>query len=175
MSRRARVTRFFLWISVIGWGIGLGAKLFDIFVLASAYSAAPPASLEFLPYGPHFPHDPGEFFQPLSALIVPGVLGAAIAGRKTPFSYRVLLLISATMFIIIWILTPTIFWPMIRELYGAHTGRLPQTTPEIIALLHRWLVWDWFRTALIAVGFVASIRALSVPYPEAEARHTAAS
>src|SRR5438552_1263592 len=76
MSRRAKVTRFFLWISVIGWGIGLGAKLFDNFVLWSAYSLDPPASLAYLPYGPHFPHDPGEFFQPLSALIVPGVIGA---------------------------------------------------------------------------------------------------
>ena len=167
--------RIFLWCGVFFWGIALGAKLFDIFVLASAYSAAPPASLMYLPYGPHFPHDPGEFFQPLSTLIVPGVVGAAIAGRKTRFDYRVWLLVSATMFIIIWILTPTIFWPMIRELYGAYTGKMPKTTPEIITLLHRWIVWDWFRTALIAVGFIASIRAISVPYPEAEARHTAAS
>lgn len=170
MSRSAKVTRFFLWISVIGWGIGLGAKLFDIFVLGSAYSADPPASLAYLPYGPHFPHDPGEFFQPLSALIVPGVIGAAVAGRKAPFDYRVWLLVSATMFIIIWILTPTIFWPMIRELYGAHTGKLPKNTPEIIALLHRWAVWDWFRTTLIAVGFLASIRAISVPYPQESSR-----
>ena len=30
MSITTRVMRFFLWASVLGWGIGLGAKLFDL-------------------------------------------------------------------------------------------------------------------------------------------------
>jgi hypothetical protein len=66
MTWRARLTRVFLWISVLSSGIGLGGKLFDLMVLAGAWSAAPPASLAFLPYGPHFPMNPGNFFQPLS-------------------------------------------------------------------------------------------------------------
>jgi hypothetical protein len=33
MTSRERLTRAFLWLSVIGWGIGLGAKLFDLLVL----------------------------------------------------------------------------------------------------------------------------------------------
>jgi len=53
-SWRLRLLRLFLWISVLGWGIGLGAKLFDLLVLAGAWSAAPPASLAFLPYGSHW-------------------------------------------------------------------------------------------------------------------------
>ena len=69
---RERWARVFLWFSVFGWGIGLGAKLFDLIVVASAWGAAPPASLSLMPYGPHYPLNPGDFFQPLSALMVGG-------------------------------------------------------------------------------------------------------
>src|SRR5919204_148531 len=102
MSRRARLTRASLWVSVIGFGIGLGAKLFDLLVLARAWSAAPPASLAALPYGPRFPMNPGDFFLPLSLLTLVGVLGAVISGWKTPFAYRVWLWLPAGMFVLVW-------------------------------------------------------------------------
>ena len=54
MSWRARLTRIFLWVAVLCWGILLGAKLFDLLVLAGAWSAAPPESLSLLPYVPVF-------------------------------------------------------------------------------------------------------------------------
>ena len=69
----------------MAWGVGLGAKLFDLVVLAGAYSAAPPASLALMPYGPRFPVDPGDFFQPLSLSLLFGSVGALISGWKTPF------------------------------------------------------------------------------------------
>jgi len=77
---RERLTRRFLWLSVIGWSTGLGGKLFDLIIVAGAWSAAPPASFALLPHGPRFPLNPGDFFQPLSALMVVGVLGAVISG-----------------------------------------------------------------------------------------------
>jgi len=33
---RERLTRAFLRLSVIGWGVGLGGKLFDLLVVAEA-------------------------------------------------------------------------------------------------------------------------------------------
>ena len=42
MTVGIRVMRFFLWASVLGWGIGLGGKLFDLIVVAGAWSASPP-------------------------------------------------------------------------------------------------------------------------------------
>ena len=62
---RERLTRAFLWLSVIGWGIGMGAKLFDLLVLAGAWSAAPPASFALLPYGPPVADGPRGFFPAL--------------------------------------------------------------------------------------------------------------
>jgi hypothetical protein len=67
------------------------------------------------------------------------------------------------MFFIIWALTPTVFWPMISELYGSAKSRISHTDAELVQLAHRWIVWDWFRVSLIAIGFVASVRAISLP------------
>jgi hypothetical protein len=162
---RERLTRAFLWFSVFGWGIGLGAKLFDLIVVARAWGAAPPASLTLMPYGPHYPMNPGDFFQPLSAVMVVGILGALISGWKTPLEYRIWLWAPVIAFLIIWIFTPTVFWPMIRELYGAGSGKIVKSDAELILLVRRWMIWDWLRVALIVVGFVSSIRALSIPFP----------
>ena len=76
---------------------------------------------------------------------------------------RLWLWLGLIMFLIIWAITPTVFWPMIRELYGSAKGRISHTDGELVQLAHRWIVWDWFRVSLIAVGFIASVRALSLP------------
>jgi hypothetical protein len=165
MPWRMRLTRIFLWISVLAGGIGLGAKIFDLLVLAGAWGAAPPASLALMPYGSRFPMNPGDFFQPLSVVLLVGVLGALISGWKTPFEYRVWLWLSAGMFIIIWIFTPTVFWPMIRELYGAGRGSIVISDADVVRLVRRWVFCDWLRVLAIAVAFVSSVRAISVPFP----------
>ena len=109
MSWRMRLMRTFLWISVLTLGIGLGAKLFDLIVLAGAWSAAPPASLALMPYGPHFPMNPGDFFQPLSVPMLVGILGALISEWKTPFKLRVWLWLPLILFLIMWAFTPPFF------------------------------------------------------------------
>jgi Anthrone oxygenase len=161
MRVRFRVMRFFLWASVLGWGIGLGAKLFDLIVVAGAWSASPPSSFALLPYGSRYPINPGDFFQPLSIVMVVGIVGALIAGWNSPV--RSWLCLALAMFLIIWAITPTIFWPMIHQLYGTATGRVTATDVESVRLAHRWLVCNSLRVSLIAVGFIASVRALSFP------------
>ncbi len=132
--------RFFLWIAVLGWGIGLGAKLFDLIVIAGAWSAAPPASFALLPYGSRFPIDPGDFFQPLSAVMALGTVGALITGWRTPFQSRIWLWIAVIMFLIIWAVTPTVFWSMIHELYGTATGKIVASNADSARLARRWVV-----------------------------------
>jgi hypothetical protein len=41
MGWRFLLLRFFLWVSVLTWGVLLGAKLFDLRVVAGAWSARP--------------------------------------------------------------------------------------------------------------------------------------
>src|SRR5216684_6958893 len=99
MSWRARLTRMLLWISVLAWGILLGGKLFDLLVLAGAWSASPPDSLSLLPYGPRFPVDTGEFFIPSSAALLVASFGALISGWQTPRRFRVLLLVPTVLIV----------------------------------------------------------------------------
>ena len=168
MSRRARWTRAFLWCSILCGAIGLGAKIFDLIVVAGAWGASPPESLKLMPYGPRYPMNPGDFFQPLSALLLVGVLGALIAGWKTPFSYRLWLWMPVLMFILVWIFTPTVFWPMIRELYGIGAGRIILSDVDAARLVRKWFICDWLRVVAIVVVFVSSVRAISIPFPEAQ-------
>ena len=168
MSRKS-LTHAFLWLSVIAWGVGLGAKIFDLLVLATAWGASPPQSFELLPYGKQFPINPGTFFQPLSVFILLGSVGALISGWKTPNAYRKWLFLAVGSFILIWIFTPTVFWPMIVELWETHRGRIILTESQSISLVHRWMLFDSFRVAAIAIGFISSVRAISVPYPGARA------
>jgi hypothetical protein len=163
MSGQLRTMKFFLWISVLGWGIGLGAKLFDLLVVAGAWGAAPPASFALLPYGPHYPLNPGTFFQPLSAVMALGIIGALISGWRAPIRLRFWLWLGVIMFLLIWAITPTVFWPMINQQYGIATGKIVASDAEAIRLTRQWVAWDWFRVGLIAVGFIASVRALSFP------------
>ena len=165
---REQLTKGFLWFSVLGWGIGLGAKLFDLIVVAGAWGAAPPTSLALMPYGPHYPMNPGTFFQPLSAVMVLGILGALISGWKTRLGYRVWLWLPVISFLILWAFTPTVFWPMIHELYGVGTGKIVESDAQVIHLVRRWMIGDWLRVAGIAVGFLSSVRAISMPFPRKE-------
>lgn len=171
-TTRSHFLRAFLWLSIAGWGIGLGGKLFDLLVVARAWGAHPPDSLSLMPYGDRFPINPGDFFQLLSVVMAVSVVGALIAGWKTRWPYREWLLLPVIAFVIIWAATPTIFWPIIHELYGTTIGRTTHTDTELVRLIHRWVICDWVRVGLIAIGFISSVRAISLPIDRADMRNT---
>jgi len=166
-SLRKKLTRAFLWLSVLSWGTGFGGKLFDLLVVVRAWGANPPVSLSLYPYGKRFPMNPGDFFQPVSILMAIAILGALVSGWKTPRSYRLWLWIPVVLFALIWAATPSIFWPIINELYVAAKGTGAVSSDRVTELIHNWFVYDWLRTAVIAAGFLSSIQSISQPYPEA--------
>ena len=157
-------TRSFLWLAVLSWGIGLGAKIFDLLVLARAWGAGTPSSLALYPYGRHWPMNPGDFFQPLSVFILVAIVGTLISGWKTKPNYRFWLLVPAVAFTLIWIATPTLFWPIITELYRVANGKAIESDTQVAILVRHWFIYDWLRVAVIATGFLSSVRAISIPY-----------
>jgi hypothetical protein len=167
MSWRVRLTRAFLWVSVLAWGIGVGAKLYDLRVVAGAWSAAPPESLKLLPYGPRFPVDPGKFFLPTSLSTLVAAFGALISGWKTPFRYRIWLWSSAVLILAVWVFTVVVFWPSNAALFAAATWATSEAkgNTELIRLTHRWVTYDWWRVAMMAAGFISAVRAISIPVP----------
>ena len=167
MPSRARLTRFFLWISVLAWGVLVGAKLFDLRVLAGAWSASPPESLSLLPYGPRYPVDTGEFFIPSSAALLVASFGALISGWSAPRWFRLLLLASALSIVGTLVFTVAWFWPHNRALWHVAIGAPDaiRDRAEILRMVHRWVIYDWLRVAMGTVGLVCAVRAISVPVP----------
>jgi hypothetical protein len=164
---RIHLTRFFLWISVISWGILLGAKLFDLRVLVGAWSASIPESLNLLPYGVRYPVDTGQFFIPISAALLISSLGALISGWKTRLNYRVLLIISTVMIFATLVFTVVAFWPRNAALWAVAQGS-PNAIKDITAIrlmVSEWITFDWLRIALGSIGFVSAVRAISIPFP----------
>ncbi len=167
MSWRARLTRMFLWISVLAGGILLGAKLFDLRVLVGAWSASPPESLTLLPYGPRYPVDTGQFFIPISVALLLASVGALITGWNTLPRYRVWLVLPALMILGSWIFTVVAFWPRNAALWAVARGSPTaiQDPAQVVRMVREWVTYDWLRVAMGTVGFVSSVRAISVPIP----------
>jgi len=163
--KRMRLLRAFLWLSVFAWGIGAGAKLYDLIVVAGAWSASPPESLSLMPYGAHYPVMPGQFFAPTSGATLIGGVRALICGWRTPASYRVWLFSSAILILALWIFTITAFWPSNHALFVAASA--PPLTAEghaeLIRRAQQWIALDWCRVAIMLGGFISSVRAISRP------------
>jgi len=69
---------------------------------------------------------------------------------------------------LIWIFTPTVFWSMIRELYGVGGGRIVESDGQVRRLS---ATADYFRLVAvlaIAVAFLSSVWAIGVPFPGAQ-------
>ncbi|ESQ81783.1 hypothetical protein AEAC466_20385 [Asticcacaulis sp. AC466] len=172
MTLSHRLTRIFLWVSVIGGGFLLGAKVFDTVVLAGAWNHAVPDSLRYLPYGKDFPIDTGSFFIPVSALLLISNFGAAISGWRTPWSYRAYLVVPALGIFAALVFTVVVFWPMNASLwyFAHHRERVPNlSVADVVALGRQWVWLDWGRIAVVAVFLLASLRAFGLPFPEKSA------
>ena len=164
---RATVGRGFLWLAVLVAGPLVGAKLFDLVVLAGAWSADPPSSLAMMPYGAKWPVDTGVFFIPFSAALLVAAFGALVAGWRTPWRYRWLLCIPSIGIFALLVLTVTAFWPMNAALWrhAAHSAGDSITDAESITMARQWILLDWVRLGGGTAAFVAALRALTLPWP----------
>jgi hypothetical protein len=164
---RESTTRAFLWLAVLVGGPLLGAKLFDLLVLAGAWSADPPASLAMMPYGKAWPVDTGLFFIPFSAGMLIAGFGALVAGWRTPWSYRWLLCLPSIGILLLLVLTVLAFWPMNAALYyhGVGSPKDTITDQQSVAMAARWVTLDWVRVIGATAAFVAPLRALTLRWP----------
>lgn len=167
MTRRENITKAFLWLAVLVGGPLLGAKLFDLIVLAGAWSAHPPHSLAMMPYGKAWPVDTGVFFIPFSAAMLIAAFGALAAGWTTPWRYRWLLCVPSLGILALLVLTVIAFWPMNAALWyhGIASPRDTISDAESVDMARQRVELDWVRVAGAAAAFVAALRALTLPWP----------
>jgi hypothetical protein len=50
---------------------------------------------------------------------------------------------------------------MIQAQWEVARGRTAATPAEALHMVHRWFAWDAARIVVIAIGFIASVRALA--------------
>jgi hypothetical protein len=167
LSARERMTKACLWLAALAGGPLVGAKLFDLLVLAGAWSAHPPESLAMMPYGRAWPVDTGSFFIPFSAAMLVAGFGALAAGWRTPWHYRWLLCLPSIGILVLLLLTVVEFWPMNAALYyhGVHSAKDTITDAQSIAMAQRWVRLDWVRVLGATAAFIAALRALVQPWP----------
>jgi hypothetical protein len=84
-----------------------------------------------------------------------------------PLRYRGWLAVSAVMIIVTLIFTVMYFWPRNAALWAVAKGTATalQDPAEIRKMVQDWVACDWLRVAMASVGFVAAVRAISVPFP----------
>jgi hypothetical protein len=164
---REGATRAFLGLAAFVGGPLVGAKLFDLIVLAGAWSAHPPQSLAMMPYGKAWPVDTGVFFIPFSAIMLVAGFGALIAGWKTPWRYRWLLCVPSIGILILLVLTVVSFWPMNAMLWyhGIGSPKDTITDGQSVAMAQRWVQLDWVRVAGATAAFGSALRALTLAWP----------
>ena len=74
---------------------------------------------------------------------------------------------SASTIFAVLVFTVLVFWPMNAALWAVARGSVKALKePEAIrALVHQWIALDWLRVAIGVVGYVAAIKAISIPFP----------
>jgi hypothetical protein len=147
----------------LSWGIFVGAKLYDLIVPSGAWASDPPGTLAISPYGFRYPVNPGDFFRPSAGLIVLTSVGALASGWNTPFAYRRWLILSFVLIVVVWVFTLASFWPRNDQPFLAAHGKIDAVDASRIA--HEWIRYDWLRVSMMGAGFIAAVRALSLPYP----------
>ena len=160
MTTRERITYTLLWLSVLVWGCMLGGIIYEMLVVVPVWSAAPPESMAVMMH-PRYPIVPGRMWIPFSnlhTLISIAVLIAAWNQRPR----RMWLLFAVAIVILSHIMQFGYFWPTNRAMAGSDVSPV-----EAASMANQWGTVNWFRVGYIAAGFLAALRAFSIPF----ARH----
>jgi hypothetical protein len=59
-------------------------------------------------------------------------------------------------------------WPRNAALWAVAKGspKALQDKAAIVRMVREWVTLDWVRVTLVAIGVVAALRAISVPFPD---------
>lgn len=160
---RNTITLVLLWLSVLLMSIWVGGTLFSMSVIVPLWSASPPESVRAFFTGTDFNRTIGNFFGPpwMVARALP-VLLLLISGWNLQTHRKYFVAMTACM---IFGLTFTLayIYPINAVLFAQAGGN--HTAEEIRAMARHWILADRVRFAVLSIGFLALLRALSIPIP----------
>ena len=166
MTKQFSIAQIFLWLFVIALGIELGGGLYETLVVMPLWSAAPPDSVtayyQHNVANPQFTLNAGGrfwmFFTPLVGLTA---IAALLSGLKTPAEHRRWRIVGTVLALIVVVATFAWFVPNIIKLMSKDV--LTMSADEIASVTNWWVRLNWVRAVLYAAGWLAALKALSIP------------
>ena len=167
MSRtRKAIALALLWISVINGAIWIGGTVFMMLVFNPLWTASPPESVRSYWLEARFYDTIFNFFGPAWQIVrtVPA-LGALIVCWSLP-RQRTWLLVNAVTLLVAVAMTLLYIYPMNEVLFTSAIDGLSVDAAR--AMTEHWILADRVRFAVRCVGFVALLRAFSMPIASTE-------
>ena len=161
MSTRTRITQILLWLAVIGLSIWVGGTLYQMVVIVPLWNASPPESVRAFFLGTRYNETIWNFFGPpwMVARMVP-LLGALFFGWSLSRHRKWLLLALVCM--AFGVLFTLLYIYRINEVLFLQAGG-NHTPDEVRTMARQWILADRVRFGVGFVGFLALLRALSIP------------
>ena len=163
MRERPTATRAALWLFVLSASILTGGGIFEHVVLTPLWAGSPPESVTQWPYG----GIQRKFFIIFSPLYYLCSLALIIASWWMPRRQRKWALLAGLSGIVTMIATFSLFIPILQKTQVTRGAGL--SGEEITALVNRFKTWNWGRWVVLISGWVAGLRAFSLP-PSGEPR-----
>jgi hypothetical protein len=169
MSARTRTEQILLWLFVILSGVVVGAGLYEMRVTVPLWANSPPESAWYWEAvrnaNPQYVPNSGArfwiFVTPTHLLLSVATL---IAGLTTRREHRRWLFASTAIFIILHISALVWFVPTIDAIRASQS--LGLSRGWVITRTHLWVSLSWVRASIVIAGFVAGLRALTIPVLE---------
>ncbi len=167
MSLRNRITQVLLWLSILTMSIWVGGTVYQMVVVVPQWSASPPESVRTFFLGTQYNEMIRNFFGPrMMPFRVLPVLGVLLSGWNLKRHRKYFLLMAVCMAAGV-LLTFGYIYPINDVLFTQAGGE--QSADEIRSMVSRWIFADHVRLAIMSVGFLGLLRALSIPLPTSEA------
>lgn len=163
MRIRNRITQILVWLAVLGLSVWFGGTLYQMLVIVPMWSASPPESVRAFFLGTRYNETIWNFFGPpfMVARLAP-LLGALLVGWHLPRHRKWLLAASFCMAFGV-VFTLAYIYPINDVLFTQAGGN--HSADEIRAMARQWIMADRVRFGIGAIGFLALLRALSIPFP----------
>jgi len=158
MAKNLWLYRVTVWLFVLSAGILCGGSIFEHVVVTPLWAGSPPESVTQWPYG----GIQGRFFAVASSVY--GLLSLAlviVSWWMPPRRQRGWALSAGLSGIIVVVATLLFFLPILHKTEVTRGAGL--SGDEITRLVRQFKAWNWARWAVMIGGWVAGLRALSLP------------
>lgn len=145
-----------LFVTVIAWSLWFGALMYEVSVITPLWSGDLPTSVVEWNSRPNYVVNPTPYYVPvalttvLSSILV-GSIGWRFVRRRSALFLSAVCSTSALVFTLLY------FFSRNEVLF--RNGGIGLSGEQISITAYEWIFANWVRAGIMAVGFVAAIRA----------------